>query len=165
MTGNAADFNTFNGGAANATYGDYTTASGWKLVWGQILAGGTEASNFLSTDPNTLMPVIDGSKARPGTLTSPTISGGIGTLTFKYGFPYNEKKCKFTINIKQNGAVVASDTVTIDSVTKGVALDYSHAFNVKGDFIIEIVNDIYSAAASGNKDRLTICGMTWTSAN
>ena len=165
VTGNAADFNTFNDGKANNTYGDYTTASGWKLVWGQILAGGTDITNFLSTDPNTLMPVIDGSKARPGTLTSPTITGGIGTLTFKYGFPYAEKKCKFTINIKQNGAVVASDTVTLDTVEKAVALDYTHAFNVKGDFVIEIVNDLYSATASGNKDRLTICGMTWTSAN
>ncbi|MCM1452360.1 MAG: DUF5689 domain-containing protein [Clostridium sp.] len=165
VTDNSADFNTFNGGKAVSAYADYSTTSGWKLVWGMIAAGGTDATNFLSADATTLIPVIDGSKARPGSLTSPTISGGIGTLKFTYGFPYNESKCQFTVNIKQDGSVVATDTVTLDSITKGVAMSYSHEFNVKGDFVIEIVNDLYSNAASGNKDRIALVDLTWTSNN
>lgn len=165
VTGNSADFNTFNDGKANNIYGDYETTSGWKLVWGQILAGGTAEAGFLSTDPNALIPVIDGTTARAGSLTSPTISGGIGTLSFAYGFPYSEKKCKFTINIKQGGTIVASDTVTLDSITKAQAYSYKHDFSLKGDFVIEIVNDLYSATASGNKDRLAIADLTWTSNN
>ncbi len=157
-----ADFNTFNGGKANTTYADYSTASGWKLVWGQIMAGGTDSSNFLSTDASTLIPVVDGSKVRMGSLTSPTISGGIGKLTFTYGFPYNEKKAQFTVNIKQNGAVVASDVVTLDTITKLNAYQYSHDFNIKGDFVIEIVNNAYSQSTSNNADRVAISGLSWT---
>ena len=92
---------------------------------------------------------------------SPTIAGGIKTLTFKYGFAFAETKCQFTINIKQNGAVVASKTVTLDSITKLTAMDFSWDANVSGDFVMEIVNDSYSAATA-NKDRVSIWNISWT---
>ena len=162
ITANSADFNTFNGGVANTmSYGEYTTAQGWKTEWALILAGGTEATNFVSTDATFLFPCLDGTPKRPGKLTSPTISGGLKTLKFSYGFPYNETKVGFTVNIKQGGSVVATDKVTVDPATKGQVYEYSHDFNITGDFVIEIVNDLVTNSTSNNKDRLAIWNLTW----
>ncbi len=162
VTGNSADFNTFNNGTANtSTYATYKTAQGWTATWSLILSGGTEATNFISSDTKMLCPCIDGTPARPGTLTSPTISGGLKKLTFNYGFPYNETKCAFTVNILQGGKVVASDTVTLDTLEKAKVYNYSHEFSVSGDFVIQIVNDCLSQATVNNKDRVAIWNLTW----
>lgn len=162
VTGNSADFNTLNGGKANTmTYGTYKTAQGWEATWSLVLAGGTEATNFISTDATFLFPCVDGTPARPGKLTSPTISGGLKNLKFNYGFPYNETKVQFTVNIKQNGAVVASEVVSVNPVTKGQVYSFDKAFNVSGDFSIEIVNDCITQSTSNNKDRVAIWDLTW----
>ncbi len=162
ITANSADFNTFNGGSPNTmSYGEYSTTQGWTTKWALILAGGTEATNFISTDATFLFPCIDGTPARPGKLTSPTITGGLGTLKFNYGFPYNETKVGFTVNILQGGNVVATDKVLADPATKATVFEYSHAFNISGDFVIEIVNDLVTNSSSNNKDRLAIWNLTW----
>jgi len=162
VTANSADFNTFNGGVANTmSYGEYSTTQGWTTKWALILAGGTEATNFISTDASFLFPCIDGTPARPGKLTSPTIAGGLGILKFNYGFPYNETKVGFTVNILQGGTVVATDKVLADPATKATVYEYSHAFNITGDFVIEIVNDLVTNSSSNNKDRVAIWNLTW----
>ncbi len=162
VTGNSADFNTFNNSTANTmSYATYKTAQGWVADWALILAGGTDATNFVSSDPKFLFPCIDGTPARPGKLTSPTISGGLKKLTFNYGFPYNETKCGFTVSILQDGKVVASDKVTLDTLEKGKVYNYSHEFSVSGDFVIQIVNDCLSQATVNNKDRVAIWDLTW----
>ncbi len=162
ITATSADFNTFNGGVANTmSYGTYKTAQGWTADWALILAGGAEATNFISSDSKFLFPCIDGTPARPGKLTSPLIAGGIKKLTFNYGFPYNETKVKFTVNIKQDGNVVATETVTVDSPEKGKVYTFTKGLNVTGNFVIEIVNDKYSQATVNNKDRVAIWDMNW----
>jgi len=162
VTGNSADFNTFNGGKANTmNYATYKTAQGWIADWALILAGGTDATNFVSTETTFLFPCLNGRTDRPGKLTSPTISGGIKKLTFNYGFPYGETKVKFTVNIKQDGNVVATETVTVDSPVKAQVNTFTKEFSVSGDFVIEIVNDLYSQTADKNKDRLAIWNLTW----
>lgn len=105
---------------------------------------------------------LNGKKGSQGTITSPLIAGGIKKLTFNYGFAFSDAKCKFTVNIKQNGAVVATKTFTIDSITKLKAESAEwDGINVSGNFVMEIVNDAYSASTS-NKDRVSIWNIAWT---
>ena len=163
------DFNTFNGGEPKASpYGEYTNATGWTATNCIILSGDDDASK--ASNPyfgfigkaGTLAPTLNGKVGAAGTLTSPVLTGGCGTLTFNYGFAFTEAKAQFTVNIKDaSGNIVKTDTVTLDSITKLTAMTYSLDVNVSGSFIIEIVNNSYSQA-SGNKDRVSIWNLTWT---
>lgn len=163
------DFNSFNGGkAVSSPYGTYTNSTGWTAENAVVLAGQTsgtaDAAPYFSFigDRTTLAPTLNGNTTKVGKLTSPTLTGGIGTLTFSYGFAYNESKCSVTINILQGGTVVKSHEFTPASVAKGQAFSYSYDFNVSGDFVIEIVNNCLSNTSSGNKDRISIWNLTWT---
>lgn len=164
VTGTAADFNTMNGGTPISTYGTYTSAQGWKAVWAQILAGSSTPDNKTTFEifGDAFAVVLNGRTSKQGILTSPTITGGIGKLTFDYCQPYTDTKCKLTINIKQGGNVVATDVLTADGLTKLTKYSYSHDFNISGDFSIEIVNDCPSANDTANKDRVAIYNLTWT---
>ena len=57
----------------NNTYTSGTTAAGWKYANAAIL----------SID-NTYAPTINGKTSAKGTITSPTLTGGCGTLSLKY---------------------------------------------------------------------------------
>ncbi len=162
--GGTADFNTLNGGKPNTmSYGTFTTDNGWTADWCLVAAGGTDATNFVSTSASFLFPIIDGSLARKGSIKSPSLTGGIKTLAFKYGFPYNETKAGFTVNVLQGGKVVASDKVEANPATKATVFTYSHVFDISGTFTIEIVNDCITNTASGNKDRVAVWDLSWTS--
>lgn len=165
---NVADFNTFNNGTAKSSpYATYTTAAGWTAENSIILGGSddaTEANNpyfgFIGA-AGTLAPTLNGKTTASGKLTSPTLTGGIKTLSFNYGFAYSDTKCSITINVKQNGSVVKSVTLDVTEITKQTAYDYSVDLNVDGDFVIEIVNNCVSASSS-NKDRISIWNLSWT---
>ncbi len=163
------DFNTFNGGQAKSNpYGTYTNATGWTAENAIILGGtdGTDANPLFSFigSTGTLAPTLNGRTDKLGKLISPVLTGGIGTLTFNYGFAFTETKCSFRIDIKDaSGNVVKTDTVTLDSIQKAHAYSYSLDCNVSGNFTIEISNLGYSANASANKDRVSIWNLTWTS--
>jgi hypothetical protein len=161
------DFNSFNNSTAAASpYGTYTNATGWTAENSIILGGtdGTDANPYFTFigGSGVLAPTLNGKTTTLGKLTSPTLTGGIATLTFNYGFAFTESKCQFTVNVKDtNGNVVKTDTVTLDSITKLSAYSYSLDVNYSGDFIIEITNNGYSGSTS-NKDRLSIFNLTWT---
>lgn len=162
-TGNSADFNTLNGGIPNSmSYATYQTAAGWTADWSLVLSGGTDATNFVSTDASFLFPCIDGTIARPGKLTSPLLSGSLKKLSFNYGFPYNETKVAFTVNIIQNGKTVASDQVVSDPATKSTIFSFEKEYNITGDFQIEIVNDCITQSTKNNGDRVAIWNLSWT---
>lgn len=160
--GNTADFDTFNNGQTGTNYGaTYTTASGWTTTQCTILSGGTSSTNFVSTSATTLFPCLNGSAANQGILTSPVLSGGLKSLTFSYGFPFNESKAGFTVQILQNGEVVASDKVVADPATRDKAFTYSHDFDITGSFTIKIVNDQVSQSTKSNSDRVAIWALSW----
>ena len=160
---NSADFNTLNGGVPNTMqYGTYSTTNGWVADWSLVLAGGTDATAFVSADSKFLFPCLDGTSARTGKLTSPTLKGGVKKLTFNYGFPYNETKVAVVVNILQGGTVVATTTLTADPATKAQVFSFSHDFNVTGDCVIEIVNSCITASTKSNADRIAIWNLTWT---
>lgn len=159
-----ADFSAF--GSTATSYGTYTASNGWVATWAQILSGSASPDNkatfaVFGTEKDFAV-CLNGRVGKQGVLTSPSLAGGIGTLTFDYCQPYTDTKCKLTINIKQNGTTVASDVLENNGMTKLQKYTYSHAFNVKGDFTLEIVNDCPSATDSANKDRVAIWNMSWT---
>ena len=164
-TGNTPDFNTMNGGEASGYYNNMTSANGWTATNAQLLCGGTTDSSPVFTifgDASTYAVCLNGKTTAQGTLTSPTISGGLGTLSFNYCLPFSDNQVKLTINIKQDGKVVATDVLENTGMTKLQKYEYSHAFNISGNFVIEIINDGPSASSS-NKDRTAIWNLTWTS--
>lgn len=151
---NTADFNTFNNGKANTAYSTYTTTSGWK------------ATNSAITDVDgDLAATLNGKTSAVGTLTSPTLTGGIGTLSFSYTNTFSETKgVSVKIDIKQNGNIVKSQTLTNEYVTQNNVYSFtSQAFNVEGNFVIEITNLSPSNNSSSNKDRVSIWNVSWTS--
>ena len=164
-------FNSFNGGKANSSYGTYTNASGWEATNACILGGSTKEkpSNpyfaFIGGDEVRAV-CLNGKTANVGKVVSPTLTGGLGTLTFDYGYAFSETNgVSLTINVKQDGQVVATDVLENKTLEKATVAQYEHAFNVEGDFVIEIVNNCPSAVSDKNKDRTAIWNLTWTEAS
>ncbi len=161
VTGNTWDVNTLSAATAYATY---TTADGWEAINCAVQSGGDKDQNpvfqFIGgSDVRAL--VLDGLASKPGKITSPTLAGGIKKLSFNYGFAFTDSKCKFTVNIKQGGSVVATKSEEITSITKFEVYNFSMDITgVTGNFTIEIVNDCLSAATS-HKDRVSIWNLAW----
>ena len=164
------DFNSFNNGQPlSKPYGTYTNNTGWTATNAIILGGGENDANPIFTfigAAGTLAPTLNGKTSAPGSLVSPALTGSIKTLTFKYGFAYNESKCQFTVNVKDAaGNVIKSEVVTLDKIEKAKAYDFSLDVNYNGNFTIEIINNCYSQIADKNKDRVSIWNLTWTDIN
>ncbi len=163
------DFNSFNNGQPQSKYGTYTNNTGWTATNAIILGGGENDANpifkFIGA-AGTLAPTLNGKTSAPGSLVSPALTGSIKTLTFKYGFAFNDSKCQFTVNVKDAaGNVIKSEVVTLDKIEKAKAYDFSLDVNYNGNFTIEIINNCYSQIADKNKDRVSIWNLTWTDIN
>lgn len=165
-SGNTApDFNTMNGGAATGYYqASMTSTNGWIATNAQLLQGGDKDSSPVFKvfgDASVYAVCLNGKSGSQGTLTSPAISGGMKALNFDYTQPFTDTKCKLTVNIKQNGKVVATDVLENNGMTKLQKYSYSHEFNITGDFVVEIVNGAPSGITDSNKDRVAIWNITW----
>lgn len=160
----------FAGLSKNSSYTNRETTSGWTAVNAAVQAGGTTDSNpvfkFIGSSEATLAIALNGKTSAVGKLTSATLKNGISKLSFSYGNAFSESKgVDLTINILQNGAVVATTRLDNDSVTQKTAYEFTWELDkvVEGDFVIEIVNNSPSAT-DGNKDRVSIFNISWDSA-
>ncbi len=157
------DFNTMNNGEATGYYVNLTSATGWTATNSQLLRGGdSDASPVFKVfgDASVFAVGLNGNTSKPGILTSPTLSGGLKTLSFYYTQVFNDNgKAKLTINIKQNGTIVASDILEKSGITKFEKCVYSHDFNITGSYVLEIINECPSGQAV-NKDRIAIWNLT-----
>ena len=158
-----ADFNTV---SANSSYTSRKTTSGWTGVNCAVAGGGTSDSNpnfKVLGDSSNRGFTMNGNTTAKGKITSPTLNNGISALTFNYANLFSESKgVDITINIKQNGTVVATKRVDNDSVTQLKAYTVTwNDLDVKGDFVIEIVNNSPTNSTS-NKDRVCIFNLEWT---
>ena len=160
---NSADLGTL---TASIYYKTVTTTDGWVATNCAVQTGGAKDNNpaftMIGSSADIHAVCLNGKASTPGSLVSPTLTGGIKKLSFKYGFAFTDKQAKFTINIKQNGAVVKTQTVDLTSVTKGQAVDFSMDCNVSGSFVIEIVNDCKTGGTDKNVDRVSIWDITWS---
>ncbi|MBQ9077246.1 MAG: chitobiase/beta-hexosaminidase C-terminal domain-containing protein [Muribaculaceae bacterium] len=155
-----ADLNTMNGGTASTTYSTYTSAAGWTAVNSNILNNSKGQTAMLPVD--TLAVNMNGRTTKVGSLTSPSLTGGIGTLTFNYGYTYNESNgVSLTVNILQNDEVVKSVEVVNTSALKNTAYESISDINISGDFVIRIDNNSPSNSTS-NRDRFSVWNIQWT---
>ena len=104
---------------------------------------------------------MNGKTSAVGSITSPTLTTGCGTLKFNYGLPFSDTKIKFRVDIKQNGAVVKTFTVQNLSASKTTKYSHEEEINVAGDFQIVFTN-LSPSASTSNKDRTAIWDVEWT---
>lgn len=168
VVGGNSDFATLTN---TSSYGEQTTTNGWVGKNCAVMAGGSNDSNpvfksMMGADSSVKGMTMNGKTSTVGTITSPTISTGCGTLKFKYGYPFSESKgIKFKVEIKQNGAVVETYTINDPSAIKLKAYEYEAEVNVSGEFQIVFTNLSPSNSSSSNKDRYTIWDVEWTGCN
>ena len=170
ITATRADFETLNDGSAVGFYGSYTSADGWTAAGCNVLKGAATTSNpefefigFItgSTSEYAMAPCMNGRTSQVGSIVSPTIANGCGTLSFNYGKPYTDNTLSFRVDIVQNGSVVKTFTVT-DDCEKTTAYSHSEDINVSGEFSIEFHNLSPSNDGSRNCDRVCIWNVSWT---
>ncbi len=159
-----ADFNSFNMGKSSTHYATYTNATGWRIENSSLLMGGEENTppvlHFIDT--GMLAPTLNGKVGQAGKLTSPVITGGIGTLTFNYGLGYADEQFRLTIKILQEGKVVKERVLEKRGLKKEVAYGYSWEVNLVGDFTLVMENGCLSGTIAGHGDRLSIWNFDWT---
>lgn len=139
----------------NSSYSEVTTTNGWvgKNAAVSVSAPVPDGQKAL---------IINGKTSAVGSITSPSLSGGCGTLTINYAYTFKESKgVSFHVAIMQNGAVVKEYDVVDTALKQSTAAVNTADINVEGNFSIVITNNSPSASTS-NKDRYSIWGITWT---
>ena len=162
VVGGAADFATIS--ATNTSYVTGKTTAGWNYKNCAIFKGGTSDSSpafKMIGDASNRALCMNGKTSAVGSITSPTLTTGCGTLTFNYGLPFGDTKIKFRVDIMQNGSVVKTFTIDNASATKLTKYSHSEAINVSGDFQIVFTN-LSPSNSTSNKDRTAIWDVEWT---
>ncbi len=135
-------------------YTSFTSEAGWTA----------ENTMFYSEDMETSSQalIINGKTSAVGKITSPTLTGGCGTLTINYAYTFSEKNgVSFHVAIMQNGAVAKEYDVIDTELAKATPAVSTTDINVAGDFSIVITNNS-PTNKNGNSDRYAIWGITWT---
>lgn len=162
VEGGNSDFNTIS--ATNTSYVSGTTTAGWAYENCAIFKGGTSDSSpsfVMIGDESNRALCINGKTTAKGTITSPILTTGCGTLKFNYGLPFSDTKIKFTVDIIQNSEIVKTFTVENLSATKLTKYSFEETINVAGEFQIVFTNQSPSNN-TGNKDRTAIWDVEWT---
>ena len=161
---NSADLNTL---IVNSSYKDVQTVTGWIGENVAVQQGGDKDYNpmfkFIGNADNRAV-CLNGKTSAVGSLVSPTLTGGCGTLNFKYGIAFGETNgVSVKIEIKQNGVIVKTFNLikTKDEITPLTAYSYSINVNVTDNFGFLITNNSPSAA-DADKDCVSIFDITWT---
>lgn len=156
--GNTVDMPSFalTNGTADTAYAERTNSQGWKAENAALISD----KEYNGKDTKAI--TLNGKITAPGKLTSAKLTGGIKSLSFKYGFPFKDTQFKITINIKQGDKVVATKTLEKTDAVQSTVYDFTWTLDtaVEGEFTIEIINECLSQN-SGNKDRLSIWNITW----
>ena len=137
-----------------SSYLERTTTAGWKA---------TNAARVTIEDETYF--AINGKTTAVGTITSPVLNGGLGSIKIRYANTYSEDNgVSFRLDIKQNGEVVKTYTITKanSEVVKGtVYTEVIENINVAGDFQMVFTN-LSPTGSTSNKDRVSIGRLCWT---
>ena len=144
------DFETLE---VNNGYATRTTTAGWKATNAAVAE--LEGYNYI---------IINGKTSTVGTITSPVLNGGLGSIKIRYANTYSESNgVSFRLDIKQNGEVVETYTITHKTgVTQNtVYTETIENINVDGDFQMVFTN-LSPSNSTSNKDRVSIGRLCWT---
>ena len=162
------DFNTIttketSGGDAKYT-NSYTTASGWVTKNAAIQVGGSAVVNpaypVIGPDNSYKAVCLNGKQGAAGTLTSPTLTGGLEEINVDYTKIFTDTLLSVTITVTE----LSTGNVYTHTISKELPKDekyvvYSDSWKldtpVKGDYTIVFTNDCPSNSTS-NKDRMTL---------
>lgn len=162
LVGGSADFQSIS--STNTSYVSGTTTAGWSYKNCAIFKGGTSDSSpafKMIGDASNRALCMNGKTSAVGSITSPTLTTGCGTLTFNYGLPFSDTQIKFRVDIKQNDTVVKTFTVTKTSASKCTKYSHEEEVNVAGNFQI-IFTNLSPSNSTSNKDRTAIWDVEWT---
>ena len=162
VEGGSDDFHTIS--ATNTSYVSGKTTAGWNYKNCAIFKGGTSDSSpafKMIGDASNRALCMNGKTSGVGSITSPTLTTGCGTLKFNYGLPFSDTKIKFRVDIMQDGAVVKTFTINNASASKTTKYSHEEVINVAGDFQIVFTN-LSPSASTSNKDRTAIWDVEWT---
>ncbi len=163
-----ADFETMP--ARTTTMGTYTSTKGWVASNSTLLEGGAADGNpvfaFIgfvtgSTSEYAKAPTMNGGTGSVGKIVSPTLQGGMKKLRFNYGCAYSGKVLSFRVDVKQNGNVVKTWTISNDNVTQKTAYSFEENCSLQGDFTVEFTNLCPSNATGNTRDRVSIWNVNW----
>ena len=159
--GGTDDFDTK---STSTNYATGKTTAGWNYKNCAILGGGTTDANptfkIIGAASNRAL-CMNGKTSAVGSITSPVISDGCGTLKFNYALPYSDTKIKVRVDIMQGGAVAHTFTINKTSATKLTKYEHEEVVNVSGDFQIVFTN-LSPSNSTSNKDRTAIWDVEWT---
>ena len=154
VEGGRDDFSTLK---ANTSYVTSTSTNGWVATNAAIHTKTNVAALGDATGVT-----INGKTSAKGSIESPILVTGCGTLKLNYCYGYSESNgVDFQVTIMQNGASVQTYQVKNTTVAQGTAVEWSQEINVAGEFQIVITNNSPSNS-SKNKDRYTIWNIEWT---
>ncbi len=155
-SGGSADLDTFNEGeTSGTTVGSYTSATGWAVENTQII----DASGKLSSSG--VRPNLRARSTVIGTLTSPILNGGCGSLSLSFARYAATSKTgtSFIIDIKdESGNILKSQTYENAETVKYTINDVSYDINVTGAFQIVITAVCFN---STNSD-VAFTDISWT---
>ena len=159
--GGSADLETINGGELGTDKSKtYTTTNGWY--------SSTAVVNKLSASK---YPDYQDAPCRPklnidGTLTSPVLSGGCGTLTITWARASTKVGSQYLVEIKNSeGTVLKSETHVEAEAAQNVVNVSTFNMNVAGDFVVVITNQNYEAndtLTSNASDTMFVIDVDWT---
>ena len=159
--GGSADLETINGGEIGTSKAEtYTTTNGWY--------SSTAVVNKLSSSK---YPDYQDAPCRPklnigGTLTSPVLSGGCGTLTITWARASTKVGSQYLVEIKNSeGTVLKSETHVEAEAAQHVVNVSTFNMNVAGDFVVVITNQNYEAndtQTSDASDTMFVIDVDWT---
>ena len=146
------DFDADQSGNNASSYANRNTTNGWTAVHTAVTT--VEEEKFFT---------INGKTSAVGTITSPVLTGGIGSIKIRYANMNNETNgVHFRLDIKQDDVVVKTFEVDNDEVTKErVYTETIENINVEGDFQMVFTN-LSPTNVDSNKDRVSIGRLCWT---
>lgn len=143
-----------------------TSTGGWVVV-NSAVGAPTATPTAVGTCERQHV-VMNGKTSAVGSITSPTITGGCGTLSFYYSNVFSESNgANFTVQLVNptDATDILYDTTVVvaneDMLPIRSIKNFTAEVNVAADFILKITNNSPSNN-TGNKDRLAIGCIEWT---
>ena len=159
--GGSADLETINGGEIGTSKAEtYTTTNGWYSS--NAVVNKLSASKYPDYQDAPCRPKLN----IDGTLTSPALSGGCGTLTITWARASTKVVSQYLVEIKNSeGTVLKSETHVEAEAAQNVVNVSTFNMNVAGDFVVVITNQNYEAndtQTSNASDTMFVIDVDWT---
>lgn len=161
ISGGSADFDTIlHNPDASTILASGTTTNGWTLK--NCLIEGPVQWDIIESKTV----AISGNTKKVGSLTSPVLKGGCGTLNIEYGsnLAPTLNKIKFQVDIKNaSGEIIKTKVIGPDNGVYEQRKKYDESIDVSvaGDFSI-ILTNLCPSAQGKNRDHVIILSVAWT---